>query len=161
MSTFTHKAHIALPMQDKEQTTRFYRDLLGMEVINFSPSEIYVNFFDQHIAFHQMKEFFPVKSPNIMLASNNDSGKDTTVPSMHVGAFITAEEFKQMEKRILACSEIEIAYGPITYKNEHCEEYMLHFYDCNGNDLELKANSIDKYAFEDIAIWSHTNTHNY
>ncbi len=161
MKKFTHKAHIAMPMRNKEETMRFYRDLLGFKAIDFSPSEIYIDFFDQHIAFHQMREFFPVKSPMIMLASPDENGKDTQVPSMHVGAFITASEFKHLARKLLANKEIEVAYGPITYHKDGREEYMLHFYDCNGNDLEIKANSIDQYSFDQIADWSHTNTHKY
>ncbi|WP_150466648.1 hypothetical protein [Francisella sp. SYW-9] len=159
MKAFEHKVHIALPMKNKKETQKFYTSL-GFRSLDFSPSELFVDFFDQHIAFHEVGSSAMVKSSDIkvQIPKTNQNG---TLPSAHFGAFITNQEYFDMLDKFDK-NNVEIVFGPNIYDQSNgVEEYMTFFKDCNGIIFEIKANSIDKYGFDLIGEWSHTNTHLY
>lgn len=152
--TFINRVHLALPMRDKEETKNFYKNHLGLTVIDYSKSELCVDLFDQHIAFHLVDDFFEVKAPMLDLVTT--SNKAVTVSSFHFGANIQKKDYFEMVKRIEK-NKVEVILGPETYIwPDGKEEYMIQFYDCNGFNLELKANSADEmYKLDDLAKWSH------
>lgn len=159
---FKNKVHIALPMKSKPETRRFYEEVLGMRTIDFSPSELMVDFFDQHIAFHEVLNFKKIQSPDIMVKSPEEGAPDIIAHSAHFGACISAKDYKAMEIRILNNEEVEVTFGPKIYDHGNgIEEYIVHFQDCNGTPLEFKAISNDSYSLDSLADWSHKTTHNY
>lgn len=153
---FTNRIHLALPMRDKAETENFYKKKLGLPVIDYSPTELCVDLFDQHIAFHVVDNFFEVKAPMIELALTD--GKKVAVSSFHFGANIAKEDYFEMVKRI-QMNHVQVILGPEVYVwPDGKEEYMIQFLDCNGFNLELKANSADEmYCLNDLAKWSHTH----
>ena len=152
-SKFHSRVHLALPMRDKQQTADFYGKRLGLPVVDYSPTELCVDLFDQHIAFHVVPNFFEVKAPMIDL---DVEGKAVAVSSFHFGAVISKVDYQTMVERILN-NQVEVILGPATYQwPDGKEEYMIQFYDCNGFNLELKANSVDEmYQLNDLQKWSH------
>lgn len=151
---FKNKIHLALPMKNKLETAEFYGKTLGLRVIDYSPTELCVDLFDQHIAFHVVPDFFEVKAPLIMLETGDC--KAVPVSSFHFGAIISKKEFDRMVK-IIQANDIKIILGPATYIwPDGKEEYMIQFFDCNQFNLELKANSTDEmYQLDDLEKWSH------
>ncbi|AVC43849.1 hypothetical protein B4919_03165 [Francisella tularensis subsp. novicida] len=158
MSNFEYKVHISLPMKNKKETKEFYTKL-GFNVLDFSPSELMVNFFEQHIAFHELGPSVILKSPSII--AKTPKNDDIAIPSAHFGAFITAKDYHEMLNK-LEKMDVKIIFGPNVYsQKDGIEEYMTFFEDCNGIPLEIKASSNDKYPIDKISEWSHTNTHSY
>jgi len=127
---------------------------LGLRVINYSSTELCVDLFDQHIAFHLVPEFFEVKAPLIMLTT--ESKEAVPVSSFHFGAVIRKKDFDHMVETIKA-NNVRIILGPATYKWPNGKEkYMIQFFDCNNFNLELKASSENEmYQLNDLNKWSH------
>ena len=152
--TFTNRVHLALPMKDKKETENFYKNCLGLTVIDYSETELCVDLFDQHIAFHTVDNFFEVKAPMVDLVTTDN--QSIAVSSFHFGANIRKKDYFEMVKRIEE-NKIKVILGPETYTwPDGKEEYMIQFYDCNGFNLELKANSADEmYTLDDLTKWSH------
>jgi len=153
-NNFQNRIHLALPMRNKSETFEFYRKKLGLRVIDYSSTELCVDLFDQHIAFHLVPEFFEVKAPLIMLTTENKEA--VPVSSFHFGAVIRKKDFDHMVETIKA-NNVRIILGPATYKWPNGkEEYMIQFFDCNNFNLELKASSEDEmYQLNDLNKWSH------
>jgi extradiol dioxygenase family protein len=153
-TSFQNRVHLALPMKSKKETAYFYGELLQLPVIDYSSTELCVDLFDQHIAFHTVPNFFEVKAPLINLTTQNNPS--VAVSSFHFGAVIRKSDFDTMVERIQS-NHIEVILGPEVYQwPDGKEEYMIQFYDCNHFNLELKANSVDEmYALNDLAKWSH------
>lgn len=90
-----------------------------------------------------------------------------TVPAPHQALFFTCtykegswlvkkKDYFEMVKRIKE-NQIDVIMGPEVFTwLDGKEEYMIQFWDCNGFNLELKANSEDDtYILEDLGKWSH------
>ena len=123
--------HLAAPIREKEETRRFYRDVLGCTVGREAETWIDFDFFGHQLSFHvKPDELTPAKS-------NAVDGKD--VPVRHFGAILEWESWHYLSDRLKENGTEFIIDPYIRFKGETGEQATMFFLDPSGNALEFKA----------------------
>ena len=123
--------HLAAPIREKEETRRFYRDVLGCTVGREAETWIDFDFFGHQLSFHvKPDELTPAKS-------NAVDGKD--VPVRHFGAILEWESWHHLSDRLKENGTEFIIDPYIRFKGETGEQATMFFLDPSGNALEFKA----------------------
>ena len=86
--------HLAYPVKDKEQTRRFYRDVLGCAQGREAETWVDFDFFGHQVSFHVKPEAFNVQEP-----TNAVDGKD--VPVRHFGAVLEWGNWHALRDRLI------------------------------------------------------------
>lgn len=123
--------HLAAPIKDKEETRRFYQDVLGCEVGREAESWIDFDFFGHQLSFH-------VKPEELTNISANDvDGKN--VPVRHFGAILEWTAWHNLADKIKQSGTEFIIDPYIRFKGETGEQATMFFLDPSGNALEFKS----------------------
>lgn len=124
--------HLAYPVKDKEQTRRFYADVIGCEQGREAETWIDFDFYGHQVSFHVKPEAFRATEP-----TNAVDGKD--VPVRHFGAVLDWEAWHALRDRLIAAG-IDFIIDPyIRFKGETGEQATMFFLDPSGNALEFKS----------------------
>ncbi len=124
--------HLAYPVKDKEQTRRFYADVIGCEQGREAETWIDFDFYGHQVSFHVKPEAFRTTEP-----TNAVDGKD--VPVRHFGAVLDWEAWHALRDRLIAAG-IDFIIDPyIRFKGETGEQATMFFLDPSGNALEFKS----------------------
>ena len=124
--------HLAYPVRDKEETRRFYRDIMGCEQGREAESWIDFDFFGHQVSFHVKPESFIAAE-----ATNSVDGKD--VPVRHFGAILDWDEWHRLRDRLIAEKTDFVIEPYIRFKGETGEQATMFFRDPSGNALEFKS----------------------
>ena len=124
--------HLAYPIKDKEQTRRFYADLIGCEQGREAETWIDFNFFGHQVSFHVKPEAFTSSEP-----TNAVDGKN--VPVRHFGAVLYWDDWHTLRDRLTAAGTNFVIDPYIRFKGEVGEQATMFFLDPSGNALEFKS----------------------
>ena len=124
--------HLAYPVKDKEETRRFYADLLGCEQGREAETWIDFNFFGHQLSFHVKPEAFNGQEP-----TNAVDGKD--VPVRHFGAVLDWDDWHALKDRLIDAKTDFVIDPYIRFKGEIGEQATMFFLDPSGNALEFKS----------------------
>jgi extradiol dioxygenase family protein len=124
--------HLAYPVKDKEETRRFYRDVLKCEQGREAKSWIDFDFFGHQVSFHVRPEAFSGSDP-----TNQVDGKD--VPVRHFGAVLDWDDWHDLKDSLIAARTDFVIEPYIRFEGEIGEQATLFFLDPSGNALEFKS----------------------
>ena len=124
--------HLAYPVKDKEQTRRFYAELIGCEQGREADTWIDFDFFGHQVSFHVKPEAFNGTEP-----TNAVDGKD--VPVRHFGAVLDWNDWHALRDRLIAAKTECVIEPYIRFKGETGEQATMFFLDPSGNALEFKS----------------------
>lgn len=124
--------HLAYPIKDKEETRRFYRDIMGCTQGREAETWIDFNFFGHQVSFHVKPESFTTPDP-----TNPVDGKD--VPVRHFGAILEWKQWHELRDRLVAENTEFVIEPYIRFKGETGEQATMFFRDPSGNALEFKS----------------------
>lgn len=124
--------HLAYPVKDKEETRRFYRDIIGCTQGREADKWIDFDFFGHQVSFHVKPESFDTTD-----ATNLVDGKD--VPVRHFGAILDWNNWHELRDRLIAEKTNFVIEPYIRFKGETGEQATMFFLDPSGNALEFKS----------------------
>ena len=124
--------HLAYPVKDKEETRRFYRDIIGCTQGREADKWIDFDFFGHQVSFHVKPESFDTTD-----ATNPVDGKD--VPVRHFGAILDWDKWHDLRDRLVAKKTDFVIAPYIRFKGETGEQATMFFLDPSGNALEFKS----------------------
>ena len=124
--------HLAYPVKDKEETRRFYRDIIGCTQGREADKWIDFDFFGHQVSFHVKPESFDTTD-----ATNLVDGKD--VPVRHFGAILDWNNWHELRDRLVAEKTDFVIEPYIRFKGETGEQATMFFLDPSGNALEFKS----------------------
>lgn len=124
--------HLAYPVKDKEETRRFYRDIIGCTQGREADKWIDFDFFGHQVSFHVKPESFTTPD-----ATNLVDGKD--VPVRHFGAILDWDNWYELRDRLVAEKTDFVIEPYIRFKGETGEQATMFFLDPSGNALEFKS----------------------
>lgn len=131
--------HLGFPISDIEETRKFYRDLLGCEIIRSSDRTININFWGHQIVGHLIPEFAG------KFGTNKIDGNP--VPVHHFGIVLEWHEWEALVERVRA-SDIDFLFDPyIRDEGEPEAEGKIFFRDPSGNTLEFKTYRNEEQIF--------------
>ena len=123
--------HLAIPVNDLEQTREFYCELLGCSVGR--TSEIWIDF---NLFGHQLTAHLKPEETGSAVANEVD-GKQ--VPVRHFGVVLGWDAWHKLAERLRAKNVDFIIEPYIRFKGETGEQATLFFLDPSGNALEFKS----------------------
>ena len=132
--------HLAAPIQDKEETRRFYQDLLGCRAGREAERWIDFDFFGHQVSFHI------VDRQSGDEPTNQVDGKD--VPVRHFGAILDWGEWHDLSARLQAVGTEFIIEPYIRFEGQIGEQATMFFLDPSGNALEFKSFKDKSQIFE-------------
>ena len=124
--------HLAYPVKEKEQTRRFYRDVLGCAQGREAETWVDFDFFGHQVSFHVKPEAFNGQEP-----TNAVDGKD--VPVRHFGAVLDWDDWHALKDRLIDAKTDFVIDPYIRFKGEIGEQATMFFLDPSGNALEFKS----------------------
>ena len=124
--------HLAYPIKDKEETRRFYSDILGCTQGREAETWIDFDFFGHQVSFHVKAESFSSAAP-----TNRVDGKD--VPVRHFGAILEWKQWHALRDRLITENTAFVIDPYIRFKGETGEQATMFFLDPSGNALEFKS----------------------
>lgn len=124
--------HLAYPVKNKEDTRRFYRDVIGCTQGREADTWIDFDFFGHQLSFHVKPESFAAPEP-----TNPVDGKD--VPVRHFGAVLPWADWHALKDRLQAAGTDFIIDPYIRFAGETGEQATMFFRDPSGNALEFKS----------------------
>ena len=123
--------HLAIPVNNLNTCSEFYRDVLGCEEGRSSDHCVDFNFFGHQLVIH-----YKPKSSEA-LHTNPVDGKDVPVP--HFGVVLPWTSFETFAQN-LKSKNIQFVIEPyIRFEGEVGEQATMFFNDPAGNALEFKA----------------------
>ena len=123
--------HFAIPVQNLETCSAFYKDVLNCEEGRSSEDWIDFNFFGHQLVIHQKEDFKPVR------VSNPVDGYDVPVP--HFGVVLSWEDWHSLAAR-LKTKNTKFEIAPcIRFQGKVGEQATMFFKDPENNALEFKA----------------------
>jgi extradiol dioxygenase family protein len=130
--------HLAIPVNDLDQTRSFYKNVMGFEEGRSSDKWVDFNFYGHQFVIHKVEN-----------KSNHDhnavDGKAVPVP--HFGVILGWTEWEELAER-LKSNHIEFDIEPyIRFEGEVGEQATMFFHDPSGNALEFKAFKDDNMIF--------------
>lgn len=131
--------HLAFPVNDLEETRKFYTEVLGCTIGRSSTDWIDFDFFGHQLSAHLRPD--EVKRS----LANHVDGKN--VPVRHWGVILKMEDWKNLAKKLEAL-HVEFIIEPYTrFKGQVGEQSTMFFLDPSGNALEFKAFGNDASIF--------------
>lgn len=131
--------HLAFPINDIEETRKFYNEVLGCKIGRFTDKWIDFNFFGHQLSAHVKPE------ETQQVSTNAVDGKN--VPVRHFGAILPLEDWHALAYRLKE-KNINFVIEPyIRFKGEPGEQATMFFYDPSGNALEFKSFKDPKKIF--------------
>lgn len=131
--------HLAFPVNDIQETKRFYVDVLGCSLGREAQSWVDFDFFGHQISAHLGPDETKRASANAV------DGKQ--VPVRHFGLILTMHEWHKMAER-LKLAKVKFIIEPYTrFKGQVGEQATMFILDPSGNALEFKAFNDDSMIF--------------
>lgn len=125
--------HLAIPVDDLEKNSAFYRDVLGCKEGRSSNHWIDFDFFGHQLVLHLKEK----KAINLPSPTNAVDGKEVPVP--HFGIVLPWEDFHHFAEH-LKSKQVKFEIEPFTrFKGKAGEQSALFFYDPSKNALEFKS----------------------
>ena len=122
--------HLAIPVNNLEESRAFYRDTLGCEEGRSADHWVDFNFFGHQLVIHYSES----RSKNSFNPVDEKS-----VPVPHFGVVLKQTDWDRLAT-YLTDQEIEFVIEPYTrFKGEVGEQSTMFFMDPSGNALEFKA----------------------
>ena len=121
--------HLAFNVTNLEETTIFYRDVLGCKEGRSTDTWVDFNFFGHQISMHLGKPF-----------SVEQTGKvgDHMVSMPHLGVVLELDSWKKLAKK-LEDFDIKFIISPcIRFEGKVGEQHTMFFNDPSGNPIEIK-----------------------
>ena len=123
--------HIAFPVNDIEETKRFYTKIIGCSIGREAPSWVDFNFFGHQISAHL--------GPDETKRASANSVDGKQVPVRHFGMILEMKDWEAMAVRLRAANIQFIIEPYIRFKGQVGEQATMFFLDPSGNALEFKA----------------------
>ncbi len=131
--------HLAIPVNDIQETRVFYRDVLGCEEGRSSDHWVDFNFFGHQLVLH-------IAEKHAIENKNSVDGKHVPVP--HFGVVLEWEQWHSLVKK-LKQQNVTFEIEPyIRFEGLPGEQATLFFYDPSQNALEFKAFKHIEMLFE-------------
>lgn len=131
--------HLAFPVNDIEESKRFYTQVLGCAVGREASSWVDFNFFGHQISAHL--------GPDETKRASANSVDGKQVPVRHFGLIMEMAEWEAMATRLRAAKVQFIIEPYIRFKGQVGEQATMFFLDPSGNALEFKAFKDDSNIF--------------
>ena len=132
--------HLAFPINDIEDTIKWYTKILGCTIGRLDSRWVDFNFFGHQISGHLIDKKDDLSKTNIVDGHN--------IPVRHFGVILKHNEWKLLSKR-LNDSKIEYIIKPNTrFKGEKGEQSTFFIIDPSDNVLEFKSFKNDSMIFE-------------
>lgn len=139
MSSEIRPFHLAFPVNDIEETKKFYTGILGCEIGRYTSEWVDFNFFGHQLSAHLRPDELK------RTLANHVDGKN--VPVRHWGVILKMEDWKSLAKKLESLN-IEFVIEPYTrFKGQVGEQSTMFFLDPSGNALEFKAFADDSSIF--------------
>lgn len=139
LSYFIQPFHLAMPVNNLEETRKFYGEFLGFSEGRANEHWIDWNFFGHQFVTHLRKQAVDNKSLQII-----NEVDDHGVPVPHFGVVLTWNQWHDFADK-LKQAEIKFVIEPyIRFEGQVGEQATMFFYDPSGNAMEFK-------AFKDIS----------
>jgi len=123
--------HLAIAINDIEETKAFYTSRFNVEIGRESDKWIDFNFFGHQLSAH-------VKSDEkIPLNTNSVDGKQ--VPIEHFGIVLEWQHWHELAEKLTSLSTAFIIEPYIRFKNEIGEQATMFLHDPSGNAIEFKS----------------------
>ncbi len=123
--------HLAIPVQNLEQSKIFYNQTLGFEMGRSSDKWIDFNCYGHQLVIHKVENYKPQNH------FNSVDKQDVPVP--HFGVVLDWKAFWDLSKRLQSLN-IEFQIEPyVRFEGQPGEQATMFFYDPSGNALEFKA----------------------
>ncbi len=122
--------HLAIPVNDLEQTRQFYRDVFGCAEGRSSAEWVDFDFFGHQLVIH-----LAPKPEHV--AHNPVDGHDVPVP--HFGVVLGWEQWQALAERLQARKVKFVIEPGIRFKGQVGEQATMFLLDPSGNALEFKA----------------------
>ncbi|PIR32209.1 MAG: glyoxalase [Alphaproteobacteria bacterium CG11_big_fil_rev_8_21_14_0_20_44_7] len=126
-----HPFHLAIPVQDLQESRDFYGKLLSCTEGRSTEKWIDYNFFGHQLSLH-------LKPEETRIAQANEvDGKN--VPVRHFGAILPWKEWHELAEKLRA-ADIKFTIEPYErFRGEIGEQATMFFHDPSGNALEFKS----------------------
>jgi len=123
--------HFAIPVQNLEIRSAFYKDVLNCEEGRSTEDWVDFNFFGHQLVIHQKEDF------KVVRISNPVDGYDVPVP--HFGVVLSWEDWHSLAAR-LKTKNTKFEIAPcIRFQGKVGEQATMFFKDPENNALEFKA----------------------
>ncbi|MBK9331787.1 MAG: VOC family protein [Ignavibacteria bacterium] len=131
--------HLAIPVNELNETAGFYKDVLGCKEGRSSDKWMDLNFFGHQLVLHISGDKRNEKVNGI----NPVDGHNVPVP--HFGVVLSIDDWHILEKKLISANYKFLIEPYIRFKGEPGEQATMFLYDPSGNALEFK-------AFRDIGM---------
>ena len=122
--------HLAIPVNDLEESRAFYRDTLGCEEGRSAEHWVDFNFFGHQLVIH----YSEIKHKTVV-----NPVDDKSVPVPHFGVVLKQTDWDRLATKLTE-QGIAFVIEPYTrFKGEAGEQSTMFFMDPSGNALEFKA----------------------
>jgi extradiol dioxygenase family protein len=125
--------HLAFPIRNIEETTTFYRDVLGCSIGRSTE-----NWVDFDLYGHQLSAHVRPEQVNQAAGTGEVDGHQVPIP--HFGVVLTWEQWHELKDRLDAELSVDYLVEPqIRFQGKPGEQATLFIQDPSGNALEFKA----------------------
>ena len=126
------KFHLAIPVNNLEQTRKFYTEIIGASEGRSDTSWVDFNFFGHQLVAHLDR----TNDQNSKTLSNHVDGD--LVPIPHFGAILDHDEWESLINRLIQ-SEWPFELEPhVRFQGLPGEQWTMFVHDPSGNALEFK-----------------------
>jgi len=130
--------HLAVPVNDLEQTRSFYRDVMGFEEGRSADRWVDFNFYGHQFVIHKVDE----ERPSVV---NPVDGHEVPVP--HFGVVLNWQDWENLADRLKKANVQFVIEPYIRFEGQVGEQATMFFLDPSGNSLEFKAFKNDSEIF--------------
>jgi extradiol dioxygenase family protein len=130
--------HLAFPVDDLDESRRFYGDVLGCPEGRSAPDWVDFDLYGHQIVAHLVAEL-PVRVVNPV------DGDDVPVP--HFGLLLTPADWQRLAERLRAAGTEFVIEPHTRFAGEPGEQSTMFVLDPSGNALEFKAFRDDAQVF--------------
>ncbi|MCJ8141230.1 VOC family protein [Falsirhodobacter halotolerans] len=121
--------HLAIHVNDLEETRVFYRDVLGCEEGRSTDTWVDFDFFGHQLSFHLGTPFTTTRTGKV---------GDHMVMMPHMGVVLRLDDWLALSER-LTSKGVDFDIPPvIRFEGEPGEQRTMFFFDPSGNPIEVK-----------------------
>ncbi len=122
--------HLAIPVNNLEESRQFYGELLGCDEGRSSDSWVDFNFFGHQLVCHRADSTGEQRT-------NPVDGQDVPVP--HFGIVLEMDDWRQLADKLKAVNTEFVIEPYIRFAGKPGEQATMFLYDPSGNALEFKS----------------------
>ena len=132
--------HLAFPVNNLDETRKFYSSALGCIIGRESESWIDFNMYGHQIVAHL--------SPEDCIPPNTNSVDKDDIPCRHFGVILEWEDWESLLEKIKRLDYPFLVEPKIRFKSKPGEQGTFFISDPSGNALEFKTFKHDSMVFE-------------